>query len=294
MRSFARPVLLLFFVCCCLQAGAQSAIVVEVDDVTDNRVAAGEFQGALELRVKLGGNGLDKIAGARVLVKDARDDRGNSLLRKTDPPDFTPREYNSGTLQLAVMQPARSATSVKVKGTVELYVPGRDPNALVKIDKALGKLDAPLSHKALKAAKIEITPLSRAAYAKSLEARKLDETKIAAIREEGKKRGVSEKEIEAVIGLAQAFQMTDADTPANAIILTGSKEDFDRVFRVEVLGADGKPMDLPSRSTSSMGDDTLMTLSPREDPPANASLQLHLLTDKSRMSVPFELNVELP
>ena len=293
MRLFARRVLILPALLFSVVVSAQSGVTVEVDDVTDNRLG-GEFAGALELRVKLNGNGLDKAAAARIIVKDARDDRGTSLVRKNDPPDFTPREYNSGTLQVSVAQPARAATSVKIKGVVELYVPGKDPNATVKIDKALGKLDAPLSHKALKAAKLEITPLSRDKYVKTLESRKLDEQKIAAIRAEGKARGVPEKEIELMIGLAQALQSTDADTPANAVILSGTDEDFDRVFRIDVLGADGKPMDVPARSTSTQGNDAIMTLSPREDPPANASLQLQLLTDKSRMSVPFELNVELP
>jgi len=37
-----------------------------------------------------------------------------------------------------------------------------------------------------------------------------------------------------------------------------------------------------------------MTLDPSEKPPANATLELVLLTDKARMSFPFELTVPLP
>jgi len=275
-------------------AHAQSGIVVELDEVTDNRVAAGELRGMLEMRVKLDGKDLDKAAAARVIIKEARDNKGNSLADGTRVPDFTPREYNSGTLQVSVSSPARAASSVKVKGTVELFVPARDPSALVKVDKAFAKLDAPLASKALKAAKIELTPLSVAAYKKAVQERKLDATKIAAMREEGKKRGVPEKEIEMMIGLAEALDSVDEPLGEGAVLLSGKKDDFDRILRIEILGADGQPMNIPSRSSSSRGDDTIMTLQPSEPPPPNATLQLHLLTAKSKVSTPFELNVELP
>lgn len=275
-------------------AYAQTGVRVELDDVTDNRVEAGEFRGGLEMRVKLEGTNLDKATAARIVVKEAKDDRGNDLGKGAGSADFTPREYNSGTLQVAVGSPARAARTVKIKGNVELYVPTRDPNALVKVDKALGTLDKPLSAKALKAAKIEITPLSAAAYAKAREERKIDDKKIASIREEGKKRGVPEKEIEMMIGLAQALQSIDEVPGEGTVILSGKQEDFDRVYRIDILGADGEPIEIPSRGSSSMGDDTIMTLQPSQPPPANAALRLHLLTAKSKVSSPFELTVELP
>jgi Tfp pilus assembly protein PilN len=183
---------------------------------------------------------------------------------------------------------------VRVKGTVELFVPSRDPNATVKIDKALAKLDAPLSSKALKAAKVSITPMSRTGYAEAQKARKLDATKIEAIRAEAKKQGVPEAEMEMAIELAKAMESMDDDVPENAVILSGTKADFDRIFRVEILGADGKPLETSGRSTSTRGDSSVMTLMPSTPPPPNASLQIFLLTDKSRVSSPFDLNVTLP
>jgi hypothetical protein len=275
-------------------AYAQTVVTVELDDVSDNRISAGELTGSLDVHVKLTGTGLDRASGARVLVKEAKDDRGTSLVGSGDKPDFTPRDYNSGMLQLSLKQPTRSATSVKVKGTVELFVPARDPGSVATIDKALAKLDTPLTAKALKAAKLTITPLSKAGYAAALKSRKLDDKAIEAIRAEGRARGVAEKEIELMIGLAKALEASDAEVPEGAVLLSGTKADFDRIFRIEVLGADGKPLNIPSRSTSSRGDDSLMMLQPSEPLPANASLQFFLLTDKSRLSFPFELNVRLP
>jgi hypothetical protein len=270
-------------------------IEVELDEVVDNRVTAGQWHGSLDLRVKLkGGAVLEKANAARVLVKEARDDRGTVLSESSSPPDFMPRDYNSGTLNFSLATPARAASSVKVKGTVELYAPARDPNAIVTVDKALGTLDKPLSAKALKAAKVTLTPLSRAGYAAAQKANRLDDAKIAEIRAEGKKRGVSDAEIEQAIGLAKAFENLDGDLPEHAVILSGTEADFKRVFRVEVLGADGKPMSVPSRSVSTRGTSSVMTLQTSEAPPPNAALQIYLLTDKSRVSSPFELTVTLP
>jgi hypothetical protein len=273
----------------------QSGVKVELDEVVDNRVNAGEWHGQLELRVKLaGGSVLEKANAARIIVKDARDDRGTVLAEGAKPPDFMPRDYNMGTLQVSVATPARAASSVKIKGTVELFVPSRDPNAIVKVDKALSKLDAPLSSKALKAAKVTITPLSPEGYAASKKANKLDDKKIAEIRAEGKKQGVPEKEIEMAIELAKAFDNLDGDTPEGAVILSGTKSDFDRIFRIEILGADGKQVSTGNRSTSTRGESTVMTIQPSEPLPPNAALEIYLLTDKSRVTSPFELSVPLP
>jgi hypothetical protein len=97
-----------------------------------------------------------------------------------------------------------------------------------------------------------------------------------------------------MIGFAKAMEGMDAETPEGAVILSGKKADFDRVYRVEILGTDGKPIDVGSRSTSTRGDNSVMTLQPNTAPPENAALQFFLLTDKSRLSFPFEMNVTLP
>ena len=295
MRAFARRSPLLgIMVMLALSAAGQSGVKVEIDEVIDNRMSEGPMTGGLELRVKLTGSNLDRVTAARILVKDARDDGGNALGAPSGPDDFTPREYNNGSITVTLPSPKRTATSARVKGTVELFVPGRDPSAVVKIDKGLSKLDAPLSAKALKAAKVSLTPLSPAGYSALMKARKVTPEDIEKIRARGKAEGVPEKEIEMAIGLAQAFDSMDADPPEGAVLLAGKESDFDRVFRVDVLGADGKPVDMTMRSTSTRGEDSIMTLQPQQPLPPDSSLQITLLTDKARMSVPFELNIPLP
>jgi hypothetical protein len=273
---------------------AQTGVGVEVDDVTDNRLSPGMMTGSLDVRVKLKGTGLERATAARVVVKEAKDDRGTPLTDEKSNVDFTPRDQNGGVLQLSLRQPVRAASSVRVKGTAELFVPGRDPASIVKIEKALAHLDAPLSAKTLKAEKIEITPMSANAYKASMKARKITDEDVKKIRAEGKAHGASDKEIEMVIGMAKAMEAMDADAPEGAVILSGTRAAFDRIFRIEVLGADGKPMDLTERSLSTRGDDSVMTLKANEKPPQNASLQIYVLTDKARVSFPFELTVPLP
>lgn len=281
-------------------AQAQTNVGVEVDDVTDNRISVADtdaFQprGGLQLRLKVTGNGLEKALAARVLVKEAKDDEGNSLLEKEPSiPDFMPREYNNGTVDVSVLQPSRAASAVKLKGTVELYVPSRDPDATVTIANGLAKLDAPLSARALKAAKIEITPLSADGYAALLKSRKITEKDIEEIRAEGKRRGADEKEVEMAIELAKAFETMDEPPSPSSVYFAASKADFDKIYRLEVLGADGNPVSVPSRGVSTRGESSIMTLDASEPPPRNAALQLMLLTAKSRVSYPFELEVELP
>ena len=291
MRAIA---LLLLFLSAPLAALAQSGVGVEVDEVIDNRMSAGMMTGGLDVHVKLKGNGLDKATAARVLIKEARDDKGNSLSAERASDDFTPRDYNMGMLSASVATPARAATSVTIKGTVELFVPSRDPNSIIKIDKALSKLDAPLSNPKLKSAKLTLTPLSKEGHAAWQKKHKLDDAKLEQIRAEGKKRGVDEKEIEMAVEMAKALQNLDGDLPPGAVILAGSASDFERIFRVEILGPDGKPVDVGTRGTSTRGEDAVMTLEPHSPPPANAALQLYLLTAKSKMSFPFELKVDLP
>ena len=277
-----------------LDAWAQSNVRVELDEITDDRLAADGLMGGCTVRVTLAGNGLDRAAAARIVVKEAKDDKGSSLFQEPMSNDFTARNVNSGMLQFTLKQPPRAASAVRIKGTVELIVPSRDPAAIVNVEKAFAKLDVPLASKGLKAAKIDLTILSPAGYAKLMESRKITDEDIEKIRAEGKKRGVSEKEIEAMIGFAKAMEGMDSNVPEGAVILSGKKATFERIFRVEILDNDGKPVDAGNRSSSTRGEDTIMIIQPDAPLPSSAALQFFLITDKSKASFPFDMNVPLP
>ncbi|MGZ7079991.1 MAG: hypothetical protein ACXVJT_11295, partial [Thermoanaerobaculia bacterium] len=236
-----------------------------------------------------------KAPAARLIVKEAKDDRGTDLAKDWKAGDFRDRDVNGGALDLSLASPSRTATSVRVKGNVELFIPSADPTATITIPKALSKLDSPLTSPGLTAAKIKITPLSAAGYAEQKKKQKITDKDLEEIRKQGKAHGASDKEIELAIGLAKAMeQMGGEAPPPSAVILSGSTKDFDRIHSIEILGPDKKPVNISSRSSSSRGDSTVMVLEP-DSLPAGASMRLTLLTAKSKVSVPFELKkVDLP
>ena len=277
-------------------AFAQSRVTVEVDEVTDNRMGGDDFTGFLDLRVNIAGERLDDVAAARIIVKKATDDSGTDLLKPGDPPDFQARNVNAGLLNVTLKNPPRKARAVTLSGTVELFLPSKDPNARIKVDRALTKLDTPFTAKGLKSEKLTITPLSAAKYAEKQSSRKLDEAKIAEIRAQAKKEGVSDEELEAAIELAKAFEeLGGGPLPEGAVVLSGTKADLDRLLQVRILDSSGEEVDVSSRSSSTTQGETIMILAPNEPPPADAALELTLITKKSTVSVPFELkNIPLP
>jgi hypothetical protein len=291
-----------FLACLCIATGAagpihaQSGVGVEVEEVQDVRAGIGPYQGRLELRLNLTGTDLEKIDAARVVVKEGRDDKGNELWEGGEQADFQSRDSNMGQLSVSLRNPARASKSIRLSGSVELFVPSKDPNAVVKVDKALTKLDKPIVSKALKAEKISITILSPKKYEEKRGQNRLDDAKIAEIREEAKKEGVDEKEVEAMIELAKAFQELGGGSPSEAsVILSGRKSDFDRILRVRLFAPDGTELSVPSRSTSSTGDDATMILDLSEPPPADTALEITLITKKATISVPYELpGIPLP
>lgn len=292
-RTVARIAVLLL---AAASAGAQTKVGVEVKEVSDSRSRVGQFGGNLQLKLVLAGSDLEKIEQARVVVKSATDDKGNDLWQNGHQADFQPRDWNMGELSVTMRNPARAAKTFRVAGSVELFVPSKDPNAVVKIDKPMTKLDKPLSAKALKAEKLSITLLSPKKYEERRGANKLDDAKIAELRAQAKKEGASDAEIDAAIELAKALQELGGGTPPEgAVILAGKEAEMDRILRVRLLKSDGSEVSVPSKSSSTSGGETIMVVEPSEPVPQDATLELTLLTKKATMSVPFELKqVELP
>ena len=116
--------------CAALPATGQSNVKVVLSEVVDDRISDGMASGGLVLMLNLGGDGLDAVKSARIRVKEAKDDSGKSLVDpKTRPPEFSDRNSNGGNIQVALDNPPRSATSMRISGTADLFVPGRDPNS---------------------------------------------------------------------------------------------------------------------------------------------------------------------
>ncbi len=108
---------------------AEETFRIVVDSVSDarTRTAANDRSGRLRLMPKLEGEGLEEARAFRIRVTAATDDTGHDLL--PEEPAAAPWEENpvGEGLWIHLASPARSATAVTVTGTVDLWMPKRDP-----------------------------------------------------------------------------------------------------------------------------------------------------------------------
>lgn len=177
-----------FFALCavCPPLLAQPDVRVLAGDVTDSRYSGGDRTPGLSLKVKIRGDGMEGVQALRFLLAEARDDLGNPLLReKKDSPAFRDVRGDRAEESLSLRNPARDASSFSVSGRVELFIPGRDPNAVVKVARALANPNKPLSSPGLKAANVKVMVLPRAGLPQkvvTLRGRTADFDRIRSIR----------------------------------------------------------------------------------------------------------------
>ncbi|MEO6325743.1 MAG: hypothetical protein ABIT01_03890 [Thermoanaerobaculia bacterium] len=259
------------------------AFTVTAGDITDRR-RNDNFFNRLEIVLKLDGEGLDDVKGARALIRKAADDTGRSLIGDERKPVEFERSMGQGapTLRLELKNPARRATVLKeVSGQVELFVPARDPNATARMDGFLARVDKPLASPPLKSAKVDVTLVSRKTYD---DEKKKDEERR---KKESEGSGVAGQMAEAFAGL---FSGMMGDIGEHDVLLRVSDPDK-KVFSVEVLDGAGKPID--GRGSMKVGGFWILNFP--EKLPDEASLRVYLLTSKAVVTLPFALkDVVLP
>jgi hypothetical protein len=276
-------------------AQAQS-VKLTAGDVEDTRASI-EGWGGLSIELKLAGDGVAEVKGLRVKLKSARDDRGTALFKPDPagkPGDF--EEFSSDRRPgptVRVLSPARGASSVDVSGEVELFMPKRDPGTKQTVEKFQSRLDKPIVSSALKAAKIEITPLSPAEYKTRSAKRKPSKEEIAA---EGKKHGASEKEIQQMMQMMEALSaLGPGEDVSDTNAVFDVKDPEGRLLGLEVVNRDGTEIHASGRSSSGGKESKLMKLDLAQKPPDDAALLLTVRTPKSVVSVPLAFNeVVLP
>jgi hypothetical protein len=150
-------------------ANAQQKIDVAVKQVNDRRTS-GQFFAQLAISVELPKLQASEVAASRVIVSSATDETGRDLVdREAQEPQLEPSQRAGmdtpmpAMISVTLKNPDRKATKVKeVRGEIELYMPGKDPNSIAEIAKFASTTGKPLAHKALKANGVEITLLSPA------------------------------------------------------------------------------------------------------------------------------------
>lgn len=263
---------------------------LELVQVNDRR-SSGSFAG-LMLHVVLPDVPEKDVFGTRVVPKTATDDLGQSLVKPDSVPEhlmptataagFARREATPSPLRVSfdLASPARNASSVKeVAGEIELYLPGKDPNAIASIPKAMAGRGKPIAHAALRANGVEITLLSPA----QVEAEK---KRLAAVkRAEAKKDGLLGEMLEQVVeGFVSMLFSGGSEMYAKV------KDPKKRLHELAFVKPDGEVQRVMTREEHGL---TILNL--WGEPPADASLRVTLLTPASRARYTFTLrDVPLP
>ncbi len=146
-----------------LPAWAQGDVRVAISKVQDSRsrYQTSDASARLTLFPKLEGAGLAEARVFRLLVTGAKDDLGNALTPDSDKPTKWTSKPDGMELWLKLAGPARGASTVTLSGTVEAWIPARDPASAVKVEKFYSKAGKPLAEPALKAMKVKLTVLPR-------------------------------------------------------------------------------------------------------------------------------------
>ena len=264
-------------------AAKASRMAVAVGDVTDRRRNDNVFS-ELEVELKVAGDGLEGARGARALVTSAADDTGRNLIKDAKASrDF---EKSSGdgppTLKVSLKNPARKATALReLSGQVEVFVPARDTAAITRVEKFLSRMDRPISSPGLKAARAEVTVISRKTY--EAEKKKNDERRQA----EAQSAGIAGAMAQAFAGLFDGFF---GDIGENDVLIRVDDKGK-KVFGVEIFDAAGARID--NQGSMTVGD--FVILKHPQKVPADATLAVYVLTPKALLSAPFNLkNVPLP
>ena len=163
-RGLPCPVLagaLLGFSLVAPEAAAQGDVRVAISKVQDSRsrYQANDASARLTLFPKLEGAGLAGARGYRLTVTGAKDDLGNALAPDSTAPTKWTSKPDGMELWLKLAGPARGASTVTLSGTVEAWIPSRDPASEVKVENFSAKAGKPLAEPALKAAKVKLTVL---------------------------------------------------------------------------------------------------------------------------------------
>ena len=260
---------------------AAQPLSVSAGDITDRR-RNDNFFGGLEIELKVGGDGAADVRGARALVKKAEDETGRNLLKEgAKAPEFESSMGGTPTLKLELRNPARKAKTVReVSGQVELFLPGRDPASVARLDGFQSKTDRPAGLPALKAAKAEVTVVSRKTY----EAEKKKDAERRKKEAEG--AGIGGAMVEAFAGLFEGFMTVEEND-----VLVKVDDPGKKIFDVEVVDSKGAKID--GGGSMTIGSFRILKFS--EKVPADAGLKVYLLTPKSLVTTPFQLkNVALP
>jgi hypothetical protein len=271
---------------------APPKIQVTIESVLDQRTTRDFPRGELSITFALSGDDAAAVQQARVRLTKAADDTGRNLLPASSGSPQGSDRWQEGREAAApkpkvdLATPSRKAkTLTALEGTLEVYLPSRDPAGTVRIENILAKVDKPLTVPALARGGIQLQVLSKAGLEKEKE-RAEAKKKADAAKKKDKTDGLDEM-ADAIVRLFERLFMTAGD---NDLILK-VEDPGKKIFSFDLVAADGSPV----RSFGTMDLEAYRIVRMFEPIPPTASLQVRLRTPKSFGEIPFSLvGVQLP
>jgi hypothetical protein len=268
-----------------LAAPLAHAVDVKVTEVADRRSSGSFAQFMIELQIPSVKS--TDVAASRVIVSAATDDKGTNLVDAESQPsldaNMRPDASRPASVSMTLKNPSRKATRVtEIRGEIELYMPGKDPNSTADIAKFTSLAGKPLAHKALKANGVEIALISPAQIA--AEKKKLGDAK----RVEVKDYGYDAETLESVVSsyVDSALRVEESD------VLLRIKDPNKRIQDISYVDAAGEAKHV-SRSDNEQGFTVLSTWG--EKPQADWKMRIAMRTPKNLVRQPFTIkDVPLP
>jgi hypothetical protein len=271
----------------------QASIRVLAGDIRDNRTTD-NFFGGLEVELKVLGDVLADARGIRLQVDRAVDETGKNLIdekkMEADFNEISQSESGRAEVKIKLKNPARQAMAVQeISGSIELFIPNRDPKAVALFPSFLRQTGMPFSSPSLKSAGIVATAWTKEQY----EARKKAEEekrRRAAKPKSGEDLGEGLAEgLAAIFGsMFSAFQ----DMGENSIAFQIEDPNL-KLIAIEFEDPQGKAISRNGRMT--IGDRKNRTEIYEFDKklPPSTRIKLLVLTPKASVRAPFKVS-DLP
>ena len=258
-----------------LSTQTAAAIDTAIGDVKDTRTT-GKFFAGLEVELKLIGDGVDSIKGIRTNLATVSDDTGKDLIDpekvKKEFEEFNQFGHGQNSVTLRLKNPSRKAAKItKLDGSLELFLPSKDPQANVTVAKLKSLLGKPLESPALKAAGIELTVLDKAA---------------------NDKQKAAEKEKAATDPKQMMGQMFGSFMSVNENDLVFKINDpKKKLVSYQLQDTSGKKIS----NNGSMFTDNTKIINYSSPLPDDAQLAIFILTDKALVKIPLKMDaIALP
>jgi len=280
----------LFWTAAVLSASSKP-LQVKVVQVNDRR-SSGSFS-SLTISFELPDIPSSDVAASRVLVKAAGDNTGRSLIDDAgakEPGLESNRRGSFGgnkkpdpiSVSVELKNPDRKATRIReIRGDIELFMPGKDPNSIATIPRFVSYEGKTLSNKALKANGVEISIVSKAQL--DAERNRIGEKR----REEAKKDGFEGDDLESAVKNA----MESFFTPDEGDVVLKVADPNHRIQDIAFVDKAGEVKPGGQHDV----DGFRIVARYGEKPTADWSLRVSLQTPKNIVRYPFSLSdVPLP